>query len=534
MNRTENAGRLLSDYLKQSACQAPHRTAFVYNDQRISYREFNEKVETLAKYLLQLGVKRQDKVAYLMETQPEFFYLIMAASRIGAIVVGLSTKLTPHELQYMLANAEAAYVFVSGGDKPYVDRISSILPACHSVRQVIVIGDQDFSKFSRWEEIFWKDIDPSMDTLLMAREAQVQSDDVLLMLYTSGTTGKPKGAMLSHRNIIHACLVEVAEFKSTPADVWLNSMPVNHVGGAVVQGIAPLLSLSTVVLLPYFSPTKVLKLIQSEKVSILGGVPTMYAMELSLPDYDAYDKSSIRIAHFGGSMPSQPLLAKVAETMTPHVYNCLGMTEVAGIVTYTSPDGDPALLSKSLGKVIPEAEWKLVNKEREPVPQGQVGELALRGSTIFKGYYKLPRETADCIDADGWFYSGDLFFENENGLLILMGRKKEMFITGGENVYACEVESVIASYENVNAVALLPISDPIYGEVGCAYISPKSGSSIDETDLKEFLKSKLARFKIPVKYIFRTDLPLTPSGKVAKKVLRQEATAGESHQPASF
>lgn len=522
MNTIEHDLRLLSGYIKKSACNYPDKTALVYNNQRISYQEFNRKSEILARYLLKIGVKKQDRIAYLLETQPEFFYLCMAAARIGAIIVGLGTRLMPPELEYIIKNSEANYVFAAGGDNPYLDRLAKIINNCAEINQVFVVGEKiPTPNFTAFEDIFLEEYADFADELAQ-REAQVNTDDGLLMVYTSGTTGNPKGALLSHKNIINSSLVEANEFESTSDDVWLDNMPVNHVGGAIVQGVTPLFTASTIVLLGNFSPVKTLELIQSERVTILGGVPTTYAMLFNLPNYDEYDKSSLRIVHFGGSMAPKSTLEKAFFTMTANVYNCLGMTEAAGIITYTPKGSEVALLSKTLGKVIPGIEWKLVDIDRKIVPQGEVGEIAFRGSTIFKEYFKLPQAPNESIDKDGWFYSGDMFCEDENGLLILMGRKKEMFITGGENVYTAEVEGVINSYDKVQTVAVVPAPDPIYGDIGFAYIIPKSGCTIDETDLKEFLRKRLAFYKIPKKFILRTLLPLNPVGKIAKKVLVEE------------
>jgi len=175
-----------------------------------------------------------------------------------------------------------------------------------------------------------------------------------------------------------------------------------------------------------------------------------------------------------------------------------------------------------VGKGIPEVEWKLVDKKRRPVRRGEVGEIAYRGSTIIKEYYKLPQATAEAIDDEGWFYAGDLFYEDENGLLIFMGRKHDMFITGGENVYPAEVEKAISSYEKVQTVAVVPVKDDVYGEIGCAYIIPKPGYTMEEEEITTFLKAKLAKYKIPKKFIFREALPLNATGKVDKKMLKKK------------
>lgn len=520
--RIENAYKLLSDYLQKSAREHPDRNAIVYGDQHITYREFNEKTEILAKYLLSIGVKRQDRIAYIMEIQPEFFYLYMAAARVGAIIVGIGTRLMPPEMEHIINSAEAEYVFITGGDRPYVEKLSQTLPQCPTVSKVVVVGDrpEDFEA-DDFAEIIKEDY-AEFKQALIERESQVETDDGLLMVFTSGTTGQPKGALLSHRNIIHSSLIEADTFESTPDDVYLNNMPINHVGGAIVAGSTPIVSASTMVLLAKFSPTKTLQLIEQEGVSVLGQIPTQYTMEFNVPDYDKYDKSSLRVVHFGGSMPPKTTLRKVHASMCENMFNCLGMTEAAGIVSYTPKGASIEVLSKSVGKGIPEVEWKLVDKKRRPVRRGEVGEIAYRGSTIIKEYYKLPQATAEAIDDEGWFYAGDLFYEDENGLLIFMGRKHDMFITGGENVYPAEVEKAISSYEKVQTVAVVPVKDDVYGEIGCAYIIPKPGYTMEEEEITTFLKAKLAKYKIPKKFIFREALPLNATGKVDKKMLKKK------------
>lgn len=522
MNRTENAFRLLSGYLHKSAHDYPDKTALVCNTQRISYKEFYDKTEILAKYLLKIGVKKHDRIAYLMEIQPEFFYLYMAAARIGAIIVGMGTKLMPPELKYIIQNSEAEYIFATGGDAPYVGRLAEVLPDCPSVKQVFVAGEKaETLNAITLEEVFREEY-KELDQALAEREAQVDTDDGLLMVYTSGTTGKPKGAILSHRNIIHSSLIEADVFESTDDDVYLDNMPVNHVGGTIVAGSTPIITASTIVLLAKFSPTKTLQLIEKEKVSILGQIPTQYTMEFSLADYDKYDKSSLRVVHFGGALPSVNTLEKVFATMTTNVFNCLGMTEASGIVCYTPKGANIDILSRTVGRGIPEVEWKLVDKNRKPVAKGEVGEIAYRGSTIIRGYYKLPEATAQAIDEEGWFYAGDLLREDKNGYLEFMGRKHDMYITGGENVYPAEVEEAIGSYDPVESVAVLPAPDPIYGDIGYAFIVPKAGCTIDEEELKSYLQTILAKYKIPKKFIIRSKLPLTPSAKIARKDLKQE------------
>lgn len=523
MGRTDNALRLLSDYAKRNAQDYPDRTAIVYLDQRITWKEYNEKSEILARYLLKIGVKKHDRIAYLMETEPEFFYLYMAAARIGAIIVGMGTALMPPELEYIVKNSEAEYIFVTRDEKNRLpDKIAKILPNCPFIKQVVEVGEEvNIPGAVKFDDIYKEDY-KEFEQPLAERESQVETDDGLLIVYTSGTTGRPKGALMSHRNIIHSTLIEADEFESTPDDVWMCQLPVNHVGAATELGISPLVSGAAVVLVPKFSPRTVMELIEKEKVTIFGQVPTMFAMEFNLPDYDKFDKSSIKCVCISGSAAQRNSLEKIFSTMTTNVFNCLGMTESAGLTTYTPKGSNIDVLTRTVGKVIPELEWKLVDKDRKTVKRGEPGEIAYRGSTIIKEYFKLPEATAEAIDEEGWFYSGDMALEDEDGLLVMMGRTKEMFITGGENVYPPEVEEAIRGYDKVENAAVLPVPDPILGDVGRAYIIPKPGCTIDEEDLKAYLKQNMAKFKIPREFVFRNELPLTGIGKIEKKKLAQE------------
>lgn len=522
MGRTDNALKSLSDYLTKNAQYYPDQTAIIYDDQRITWKEYNEKSKKLAKYLLKIGVKRHDRIAYLMSTQPEWLYLYMAAARIGAILVGMGTALMPPELEYIVKNSKSEYIVVTGGaDTSLPDKITKVVPNCELVKQVFQAEGELIPNAVNFNDIFKEDY-KEFDQALAERESQVETDDGLLTVYTSGTTGKPKGALMSHKNIICSCLVEADEMESIPNDVWLCHLPSNHVGAATELGISPLMTAATVVLLPKFSPAQVLQLIEKEKVSMLGQVPTMFAMEFNLPDYDKYDKSSIKSVCISGSAAEKRLLEKIFSTMSTHVTNSLGMSETAGLTTYTPKWSSQEVLAKTVGKVIPELEWKLVDKDRKTVKRGETGEIAYRGCTVIKEYLSNPKATADAIDEEGWFYAGDMAVEDEKGLLVMMGRTKEMFITGGENVYPPEVEEVIRGYDKVETAAVVAVPDPILGDIGRAYIIPKPGCTIDEEDLKAYLKKNVAKYKIPRQFVFRSELPLTSIGKIEKKKLNQE------------
>lgn len=526
MSHTDGALRLLSDYVKKASQERPDHVALIYGEQRITYQELARQSQKLACYLLKLGLQKGDRLAYLMTPRPEFFYLYMAASQIGAIITGVGTRQSDKEIEYVLNNSEAIAVFSlhSMYEFDYQDRFQKILSNCPSVKYLYVVGgDARLDNALSFDEILqgdYSDYEPA----LREREEQISTHDGLIIVYTSGSTGVPKGALMSHQNIIHMSLVEIGMCKALPTDVWINHLPVNHVSGATEIGATSIVLNSTQVLEP-FNPAKALELVQKHKVTILGQVPTMFAMEFAMPDYDKYDLSSLRTVVISGAAAPLETLKKMRETMCDNCYNCLGLTEVSGLITYTAPDDSLETLNLTVGKIAAEFEMKIVDKNRKVVEPGKIGEIAYRGTSVIKEYFKLPEATAAAFDDEGWFYSGDLALIDEDDNIRMVGRSKEMYMTNAENIYPAEIEDAIMRYPGVMMCAVVAIPHKISGHVGRAYIVPVPGATIDPDELKEFLKEYLASYKIPREYVFREMLPMTMLGKIEKKILRQEVEA---------
>lgn len=526
MAYTDGALRLLSDYAAQAVQERPDHIAFLYGEQRITYREFAAQVKKLACYLLKIGVQKGDRLAYLMIPRPEFFYLYMAASRIGAIITGIGTRQSDREIEYVLNNSEAIAMFTlhSMYEFDYQDRFQKILPNCPSVKNLFIIGGAaKLDNAKAFDDIMQGDYS-EYESALLEREAQISTHDGLIIVYTSGSTGVPKGALMSHQNIIHMSLVEIGMCEANADDVWINHLPVNHVSGATEVGATVIVSNATQVLEP-FNPARALELIQQHKVTILGQVPTMFAMQFALPDYDKYDLSSLRTVVISGAMAPLETLRKMRDTMCDTCYNCLGLTEVSGLITYTAKGDSLETLNLTVGKPAPEFEMKLVDKNRQVVAPGEVGEIAYRGTSVIKEYFKLPEATAAAFDKEGWFYSGDLGLIDEDGNLRMVGRSKEMYITNGENIYPAEIEEAIMRFPGVMLCAVVAVPHEIAGHIGRAYIVPLPGAQIEVEKLKEFLKEYLSSYKIPREYVFREMLPMTLLGKIEKKLLRQEVEA---------
>ena len=521
--RTDGSLKLLSDYLAEGAKLYPDHNALIYQDARISYKDFYSTVENLACYLLEIGIAKGERIAYIMTPRPEFFYLYMAASRIGAIIVGMSTRNTLHEMEYILNNSGASYIFSLDTmyEIDYQERITSLFERCPTLKGAVIVGETTHLPNSLTLSSILHNDYTHLKPQLLEREASLSTHDGLIIVYTSGSTGTPKGALMSNQNIIHMSMIEIAQCNATHEDIWLNHLPVNHVSGATEVGATSIVANSTMVLAA-FNPVSALELIQEEKITILGQVPTMFAMEFALENYDSYDLSSLKTVVISGAPAPMETLKKIVATMCANCYNCLGLTEVSGLITYTPPGASLETLNETVGINAPEFEMKLVDKNRQAVAHGEIGEIAYRGTSVIKEYFELPEATAAAFDNDGWFYSGDLGMIDEDGMLRLVGRSKEVYITGGFNVYPVEIEEHIMRYPGVLMTACIALPHPILGEVGRAYVVPKPGETVDTELLSRHLSDYLADYKQPREYIIRDMLPLTLLGKIDKKLLRQE------------
>ena len=526
-NRISEALLRLSDYLEKWALEQPDHTAFIYNGQEISYKEFEVNSRQLARYLMELGIKKGDRLAYLMTGRPEFFYLLMAASMTGTIIVGLSTRHSPREMTYILHNSGAKYLLTldSLKENDYQKILAQVLANTPDVQQTWVVGQSvQLPGAVSFQEIMQAD-HSSHDEELNRRISEVGPEDGLLIVYTSGTTGKEKGALMTHRNIISSSLVQLDEFfqpfGTNPNDIFQHQVPVNHVSGAVEWGAAPVIGGCTSVLTDGFNPREVLENTQKYHIPILAGVPTMWTMMFNLPDFDQYDLSSVRFCLTGGAMANKKILEEM-KRISPYCVNPYGLTESCGFFTYTKVGADVENLCQTVGRSAPEFELQIFNDKNQPVARGVPGEIVLRGDSIIKQYFNDQEATAKAIDEENWFHTGDIGLLDENDDLHLLGRTTEMFITGGYNVYPAEIEEQIALHPEVMLIAVLPIPHSLVGEVGRAYIVTVPDSSLTDEDLMNFLRDSLADYKIPRQYIFRNSLPMTALGKIEKKVLLQE------------
>jgi acyl-CoA synthetase (AMP-forming)/AMP-acid ligase II len=450
----------------------------------------------------------------------------MASGMVGAIWYGLNPRYMTSEFLYQVGDAKPKVGFVVRWydflQRDYKDDMIAAKEANPGLENLVVIGDP-WDGTLNWDEEMKKER-PELDEELERRMAEVGEHDPTLIIYTSGTTGKPKGALLTHRNIIASIEVEAEHFmvNHEPGEGrFILHFPINHVAGAVEIAFASLYAGLTMVMMDKFDPGGTLKTIEEEKVTILGQVPAMFLLQFKIPDFDDYNLSSIKNYVWAGAAAPEGMVKKLSATGATLIMG-YGQTENAGFITYSDPADSEEDLIKTVGKCDPAFEIKLFGNDGKEVPTGDVGEIWMRGDLVMKGYWNRPEETAETITKDGWLKSGDLATIDERGYITIVGRTKEMYKSGGYNIYPREIESVIEKHPNVALVTIVPIPDETWQEVGKAFVMPVPGTEIDAEELRELCKKYLAHYKVPKEFEVRAMLPLLPTGKINRLALVEE------------
>jgi len=520
---------LLHELLEEHAGKNPDSEAIVFHDRRVSYGEYLENVNRAAAAMRRLGVKRGDNVAMYQSNTPEFVFCYIAAASLGAAAVPVSWRFSVSEVRFIVGNSNSSFMVAQPGFSgvDFLDIVNQIKPECPDLKTVVVLGTAE--EVARvpgavsGDELS-REVEPEDVAALEIARVEVQEGDTAFMIYTSGTTGIPKGVMLTHRNLIAYTKGQIEASNVTSADRLLLDIPVNHVGGGVMAIVSVLYRGATLVMLDQFIPKEVLETIQDEKITVMGQVPAQYILLTMDPDFDSYDLSSIRIAVVSSAPCPNELFEQIKEKFGVYMTNGYGLSEVSGAITFNRVDEDSfERFSTSIGAPNPGIEVRIKDVEGNDLPVAEEGEICIKGDAVMKGYYNMPDETAHVTTGDGFFRSGDMGRLDDDGYVYILGRKKEMYIRGGENVYPPEVEDVIQENPGVLFVAVLGIPDPVMGEVGRAYIVPMPGAEPPTEDgIKQWCKERLANFKMPTEVVFRDSLPLTPLGKVMKKALYEE------------
>lgn len=532
----------LAGLLAHWAEVSPDKEFIVYNDRNLrwTYSQFNERVNQFAKGLMAAGVQKNSKVGIWANNVPDWLTVLFASSRIGAWAVTVNTNYKNAELEYLMSNADIHTMCMvpSYRDSDYVQMIREVVPEInqphtignlHSgrlpeLRNVVVLSDEHFDGMLNTQDLFNIGINVTDKELSRAAEA-VNCHDIVNMQYTSGTTGFPKGVMLSSYNIVNNGLATADAMKYTADDKLLVCVPFFHCFGIVLALCAIISKGATMVIVQDFDVPLVFKGISEERCTSLYGVPTMFVSELSHELFPKYDFSSLRTGIMAGSVCPIETMKQVMEKMyMKDIISVYGLTESSPGMTCSRVYHTPEQRATTVGTPYPFVEVTILDPETyEPVPDGTPGEVCCRGYNVMQGYYKNPEATAQAIDKNGWLHSGDLAIRDEEGFYHITGRIKDMIIRGGENIYPREIENFIYQMKGVNMVEIVGIPDKKYGEIVGAFIILKEGVTMTQEDVQEYCKGQIARYKIPKHVFFVNDYPKTGSGKVQKYKLREMA-----------
>ena len=532
--------RTLGDWLEYWAQETPDKEYIVYSDRnlRFTWKTFDERVNNMANGLLSIGVTRGTNVGIWAQNVPDWLTVLYATAKIGAIAVTVNTNYKTEELAFVLKNSDMHTLCLTEGipGSDYIDMIYELLPELRTtqrgklkserfpeLRNVVYIGQEKFRGMYNTAELLLVGSSRSKDEFWALRN-QTGCHDIVNMQYTSGTTGFPKGVMLSHHNIANNGYLTGIHMKFTSEDKCCICVPLFHCFGVVLATMCCLTHGSTQVMVERFDPLLVLASIHKERCTVLHGVPTMFIAELNHPMFPLFDMSSLRTGIMAGSLCPIELMKQVNEKMFMDITSVYGLTETSPGMTQTRVDDSFDVRCTTVGRAYEFTDVKVLDSATgEECPVGVEGEMCCRGYNVMKGYYKNPEATSQVIDANGYLHSGDLGVKDENGNYRITGRIKDMIIRGGENISPKEVEDYLYKMPEVKDVQVVAVASPRYGEDVGAFIILKDGKELTREDVRDFCKGHIARYKIP-RYVFFIDqFPMTGSGKIQKFRLREMA-----------
>ena len=515
--------------------------AVVYRDRslRYTYSQFNDVCRQAARGFMSLGIEKGEHVAIWATNTPEWLISQFSTGKMGAVLVTVNTNYREAELEYLLKQSDSTTIILMEQfrDHTYIETLYNIVPELKNsvpgklksaklpkLKNVIVLGEKKYPGTFSWDDVMDKGIEVTEEQLDF-RLNSLHVDDVINMQYTSGTTGFPKGVMLTHSNIVNNALNIANCMKLTNEDRMCIPVPFFHCFGCVLGTLACVTVGATMVPVQEFNPRTVLETVEAEKCTALHGVPTMFIAELNLENFDSFDLSSLRTGIMAGSnCPIEVMKAVVGKMGASEITIAYGQTESSPVITQTRTDDPIELRVSSVGKALPNVEVKIVepgtNKE---VAIGVQGELCTRGYHVMKGYYNNPDATRDAIDEDGWLHTGDLAIMDENGYCKITGRLKDMIIRGGENIYPREIEEFLYQHPKVLDVQVVGVPDEKYGEEVVAWVILKEGQTATVEEMKQFCEGKISRHKIPRFIEFTDQYPMTASGKIQKFKLREQS-----------
>lgn len=536
----------LGDLLDLRASEIPEKEALVYRypeiglNLRLSYREYNEEVDRLAKGLIAFGIERGDHVAVWAPNVPEWIFLEMALAKIGAILVTVNTNYRATEIEYVLKQGDVAALFMveEYRGNSYLESLYRIAPELKALstpvhdalrspnlpalRSVVLIGNEPREGVALYSQIVELGNDVP-DEILRNRQRQVKPHDVAQMQYTSGTTGFPKAVMLTHYALVNQSHVATTRGKLSSDERYVTAMPLFHIAGCLGAVIYSIYLGCTLVPLVAFDPLKHLELFEQERGTFTFAVPTMIIAMLNHPRFPEFDLSSWRSLFTGATPVPVALMEQVKDKVGADCTIVFGMTEMTGAVTQSFADDSFELKAATVGLPMPHTSIKIVNPNTgDTVRIGESGELLSKAFSNMQGYYNMPERTAETIDPDGWLHSGDLAVMHSSGYVNIVGRVKDMIIRGGENIYPAEIEAFLMRHPKIAEAQVVGVPDAFMGEETAALIRARPNQTIDEDEVRRYCRDGISRHKMP-KYIRFVDaFPLTASGKVKKFEVRAQ------------
>jgi fatty-acyl-CoA synthase len=497
-------------WLTKRAFLGGDKEALVDSERRLTYCELNQQVNRLARSLQALGLAQGDRCALLAYNCLEYVEVIFATAKLGVILVPLNWRLSPAELAFNFSDSGSDTLIF---DSEFAEVVAQLKEKT-TIKRMVVLGNQTFPKADAYEDLLARqsDDEPKVDQ-------PVGLDTAHIIMYTAGTTGRPKGAVLSQGASFWNATNLTLDMNFTPNDRNLSVLPMFHIGGIGLFTLPVLYMGGTVVIQRTFDPAETLRLLKKEKITLFFGVAAVFLFLIQHSDFNAEAFAKVRVVMSGGAPLPESLVRQYHEAGIV-LQQGFGMSEAAPSISTLSKD---LALKKagSIGRALFHIEARVVDGDMNDLPVGVEGELVIRGPNLMQGYWNRPEATNEAFEG-GWFHTGDIARMDEDGDLYIVDRKKDMFISGGENVYPAEVENAIFELPQVSETAVIGINDEKWGEVGLAVVSLKPEEQISGEDIIAFLKERLAKYKVPKQVIFIDQLPRNAAGKVLKNILREE------------
>jgi len=530
----------VGEILESTAQKFPTHQAVKYIEMEFdkTYYDFNNKVDRIAKGLMGMGFNKGDHISVWATNYPQWLVLMFATAKIGVVLVTVNTNYKEQELNFLLKQSDSKALFICDGlkDIDCEKAIYSICPELKSCKKgslesaalpflkMVVSFDNHYEGMYHWNDIEYFGVLVS-EAEYLERKESLAPDDVINMQYTSGTTGFPKGVMLTHKNIVNNGMSIGDCMKLTENDRLCIPVPFFHCFGMVLAIMACVTHGSAMLPLLWYTPMKVMHVVEYEKCTAVHGVPTMFIGVLEHRDFEKYDYSTLRTGIMAGSpCPVKVMQDVVSKMNMKEITIAYGLTESSPVCTQTTTEDSLEKRVNTVGKTLPFMETKIIDPDTgEEVGAGVDGEFCVRGYNVMKGYYKLEAETKSVIDDEGWLHTGDLARVDEDGYYKITGRIKDMIIRGGENIFPKEIEDFLYTHQAVRDVAVVAIPSRKYGEEVCAFVILKDGEMVDESDIRSYVNKNLAKHKVPSRVLFIKSFPLTASGKVQKYILRETA-----------